>query len=671
VIDVTKGEPTAGEVTETAANGEPSAWKILEKYLRQPSLLLLLLGLTTLVLYSGALFFEFVWDDWPQIVDSPIIRSWSNLPRAFGSDLWYHAVRQQVYYRPLFVAWSILNYALFKVQPWGWHLGAILLHVAAVMAVFWLARKLGLEYWTAALAALIFALHPIHIEPVVWISAASDTMVTIFVMLAFVAFLNGRNPAQSMKLVWWLGSLVLLACALLTKEMALTFAAIVAVYAWLRPAEGKSSFPQRLTGAAQEAAPYAVVTIAYLFLRKHALVHATGQFDGNHGVADMLRTWPLVIGFYLKKLVLPVGLTGLYYTPYVTSQIISQLVVPVLALGALVAALWYWNRGEGKSTVAFMGLWFLIGLAPALYLRTFANGDFVRDRYVYLPSVGFAILLAMALRSLPSIKGWSAPAVQGAVAAVLCLAYAGASLAQQVDWANDLLVMVRGYALYPDNPYTMVNLANEYSKRGANQPAIELAERAARTHPEYLYSRLSLAEVYVRAGRVEQGRVWLQEALKVTPEYAKSESGMAGLAGLYGQMGDYPQALIYCNQILQKDPDLYSALYNCGIIHLLAGEYGDAQQLLGRAVETAPELAAPRHFFGRALLEGGKNREAEPYLEAAVAMDPNVSDYHYWLGVWLEENQHVPDARVQYQETLQLSPENKEATQRLAALGGK
>ncbi len=158
---------------ETQEHLEPSASELLAKYLRRPGVLLPLLGLVTFVVYSGSLSFEFVWDDWPQIVNSPIIRTWSNLPRAFGSDLWYHVARHQVYYRPLFVAWSMLNYTLFGLRPWGWHLGAVLLHVGAVAAVFWLARRLGLEYWTAALAALIFALHPVHIEPVTWVDCVA------------------------------------------------------------------------------------------------------------------------------------------------------------------------------------------------------------------------------------------------------------------------------------------------------------------------------------------------------------------------------------------------------------------------------------------------------------------------------------------------------------------
>src|SRR5580704_560303 len=274
---------------KTQAHPQPETLELLANYLRRPAVLLPLLGLVAFVLYSGSLSFEFVWDDSPQIVNNPIIRTWSNLPRAFGSDLWYHVARHQVYYRPLFVAWSMLNYSLFGLRLWGWHLGAILVHVAATAAVFWLSRKLGLEYWTAALAALIFALHPIHIEPVAWISAASDSMVALFAALAFVAFVNGRDHARRRRMLWWVASLVCLACALLTKEMAVTFSVLVGLYAWLHPEEGITSPGRRILAAGIEAAPYAIVTLAYVLLRKHALLHATGQFDPSHGIADVLK----------------------------------------------------------------------------------------------------------------------------------------------------------------------------------------------------------------------------------------------------------------------------------------------------------------------------------------------------------------------------------------------
>ena len=668
------------DMDQTQSRPEPGAAELLAKYLRRPSILLPLLGLVTFVVYSGSLSFDFVWDDWPQIVNSPIIRTWSNLPRAFGSDLWYHVARHQVYYRPLFVAWSMLNYTLFGLRPWGWHLGAVLLHVGAVVAVFWLVRRLGLEYWTAALAALIFALHPVHIEPVTWISAASDTMVAMFAALAFAAFLNGRdaegdpkrNPERKKRAAWWIASLALLACALLTKEMAVMFSALVAIYAWLHPAHKRASLGQRVLGAVMEAAPYAVVTLAYALLRKHALLHATGQFDPSHGMVDVARTLPLVLFTYLRQLLVPVGITGLYYTPYVasnvTSAILGQVVGPLVVLGAALIGLRYWNRREGNSTVAFAGLWLLVGLAPALYLRNFGNGDFVRDRYMYLPSIGFAILAAMALRRLPSTKGWSAQTVQGCAVLILCGGYVCASIAQQVYWGNDLLLLVRGQSLYPGNPYAMAGLAKEYSQRGAHDRAIALAELVVRDHPEYGYGPLALAEAYIRAGRFEEGRVWLD---RVNPDYAKSEMGMAAVAGLYGQMGDYERAFTLCSEILEKEPNLYSALYNCGNIHLMDGQYRDAEQLLARAVQLVPEQAAPKHFLGRALLQDGRNAEAQPYLLQAAAMDPKVWDYHYWLAVAFERSGNMSAARVEYQRALQLNQDSKEAKMRLTALEAK
>ena len=661
---------------ETQGRPEPSASELLAKHLRRPSVLLPLLGLVTFVLYSGSLSFEFVWDDWPQIVNNPIIRTWSNLPRAFGSDLWYHVARHQVYYRPLFVAWSMLNYTLFGLRPWGWHLGTVLLHVGAVAAVFWLARRLGLEYWTAALAALIFALHPVHIEPVTWVSAASDTMVTMFAALAFVAFLNGRdperNPEQKKRAAWWIASLVLLACALLTKEIAVMFSALVGIYAWLHPAKKKAALSRRVLGAVMEAAPYAMVTLAYALLRKHALLYATGQLNPNHGMMDVVRTLPLVLSIYLRQLLVPVGITGLYYTPYVTSHVTSailrQVVAPVVVLVAVLVGLWYWNRRERNSTVAFAGLWLLVGLAPALYLRNFGNGDFVRDRYMYLPSIGFAILTAMGLRRLPSIKGWGVPAVQRCAVLVLCGGYVVASIAQQVYWGNDLLLLARGQALYPGNPYVVAGLAKEYSQRGAHDRAIELARSVVRDHPEYGYGPLALAEVYIHAGRFEEGRVWLD---RVNPDYAKSEVGMAGVAGLYGQMGDYERAFALCSEVLEKEPNLYSALYNCGNIHLLDGQYREAEQLLSRAVQLVPEQAAPKHFLGRALLEDRRNTKAQPYLLQAVVMDPKVWDYHYWLAESFEESGNISAARTEYQRALRLNPDSKEAKIRLTALEAK
>jgi len=144
--------------------------------------------------------------------------------------------------------------------------------------------------------------------------------------------------------------------------------------------------------------------------------------------------------------------------------------------------------------------------------------------------------------------------------------------------------------------------------------------------------------------------------------------GMAGVAGLYGQMGDYERALALCSEILDNEPNLYSALYNCGNIHLMNGQNREAEQLLSRAVQLVPEQAAPRHFLGRALLQDGRNAAAQPYLLQAAAMDPKIWDYHYWLAVSFEGSGNMSAARAEYRQALQLNQDSKEAKMRLAAL---
>ncbi|MFZ0687762.1 MAG: tetratricopeptide repeat protein [Terriglobales bacterium] len=659
------------ETKEISGGGlllEGDAWEILAKYFRSPKVLLTTLILATAVLYSGTLFFDFVWDDGPQIVDNPLIRSWHSLSRVFVSDLWYHTARQQVYYRPFFVAWSIVNYGLAGLRPWGWHLGAILLHIGAMLSVFWLARKLGMEYWTAALATVIFALHPIHIECVAWISAAADSMVTMFAALAFGAFLKAREPDGTQTLLWRLASLALLACALLTKEMAVSFTGLVGIYIWLCPGRSERSWATKLRGALAGMVPYALVTIGYIILRKIVLRNTPLQFDPQHGYVDMVITLPHVLALYLRQLVLPIGLTGLYYTPYVTSHLLQQFALPVLLLLAVFGLIYVWARKTGDWVVAFAGCWLFVSLAPALYLRNFGNGDFVRDRYVYLSSIGFCILVAKALRLLPSVQNWSAKTVQGAAVLALCCGYVAASIPQQAYWDSDLLITLRGHELYPENSYASIGLARQYSIRGAHDRAIALVEDAARRDPDNTYTAFALAEVYIAAGRKTEGRKALEYALRITPGYEKSETGMASVAALWGRLGDYDRAFGFCTQALAADPELYSALYNCGNIELMTGHYGEAARLLQRAVQVSPQLAAPRHFLGRALLLNGQNVGAQPYLRQAAAMDPGIYDYHYWLGQSFEKSGDKAEAFREYSAALQIIGDSQEAKIRLTAL---
>lgn len=670
MIEQATTEPEARDgrqASDPAQDGNSGLESIAAK-LENPAFLLLLLALLTFVLYIGTLSFQYVWDDNAQIVNNPLIRTWKDVPRAFVSDLWFHSTRDQVYYRPLFTTWSTLNYSLFRLNPWGWHLGAVIVHILAVLGVFLLARRLGLDYWTAALSALIFAVHPVHVESVAWISAVSDSMVTFFFALSFVTFIKSRKQDQAHWLAWRIGSLLLLACAVLTKEMGLTLCALVAIYVWLFPQSQEHSRFQVFRQGIIVSLPYGAVTFAYLLLRRFALHQVTGTFDPNHGLADMLRTWPRVLYDYLRILVLPSGLTGFYYNPYVESLTFWGFWLPLFFVIGVALGICYWSRRTGDRSIAFAGLWMIVTLIPVLYLRNFGNGDFVHDRYVYLPSVGFAFLLAKGIRELPGFKRISSHALQVGVTAALTLVYCTTTLSQQVYWANDLLVFKRGYDLYPDSAHASVGYAKELAKRGGYDRAIDLMSQAIKKHPETVPAYFFLAETYTKAGDKADGRAMLEKYLTMLPPEQVSEVSQTDVAGLLGQLGEYDRALAICSKVLARDPDLYSALYDCGNIDLLAGHYPGAESLLLRAIAAAPGQANPNYFLGRVYMQTGRPAEAEAAFRRAIAIAPQIYDYHYWYGRLLAQRGDIPGARREFTTALELNSESAEAKAGLVAL---
>lgn len=663
--------PSAESTNEPGENSEPRG--LATGPLRKPAILLLLLALLTFVLYIGTLSFPFVWDDVPLVPGNPLIHSWKNLPQAFQQDLWHHVNNfPKTYYRPLFAAWLTLSYSIFQLNPWGWHLAAILAHIGAVFAVFALARKLALRYWTAALAALAFACHPAHVEVVSWVTCASDAIVTILFACSFISFLNSRDQARAQPWVWRIASLFLLACALLTKEMAVTFVGVVLAYVWFF-ADPQSNVLARIRQSILATIPYALLTLVYFVVRKLALQQIAAPVSGSHFLA-MVLTWPKVLCKYIQILVLPINLSGLYYHPYVEHPGVKNFLLPLLIVFATGFVIWHWSRRTKDRVVAFAGVWMLVTLAPALYLVTFRFADFVHDRYVYLPSVGFVILLAKAIELLPGVRSFSALAVRAAVASILTLAYCAGSYAQQVYWSSELLIFHRAHSLYPENDFATVELARELAHRGRYDRAIELLvpllegdSHKGSSYPRY-YLYYLLGDNYVRTGQNDRARAALERVLSTSPDSLESEPTRTSVAALFAHLGNVDRALAICSAATQRTPVLNTTLFDCTDVYLAAGRSADLEKLLQAAALATPNNPVPYYLLGRVELQTGHATEAETSLRKAVQLDSSVFDYHFWYARALALRGDVPDARRELLAALAINGNSDEAKAALATL---
>src|SRR5713226_7232763 len=278
--------------------------------LRSDAPLLSLLFLLAVMPYANTLANSFVYDDYPQLVDNPYVRSFRYLREVFGTTVWSFQGAQGItnYYRPLMTFGYLLCYQLFGPLPYGFHLANLLLHAAVVLILFAVTRRLFGNAALAFLAAALFALHPVHTESVAWVAGVTDIELTLCYLLAFWFFLRLEEPGGTLaRHAALAGSFVL---ALLSKEQALTLPLLATLYEHFYRDDRKQ------TSARQKASRYAalwVLAAAYLVLR--------ARFLG--GLAPVLQrpnlSWPeaflsalALVGQYLGKLLWPLHLCAFY-----------------------------------------------------------------------------------------------------------------------------------------------------------------------------------------------------------------------------------------------------------------------------------------------------------------------------------------------------------------------
>ena len=498
--------------------------------------------------YVPTLGFQFVYDDKPQILQNPAIRAWHYLPNYFTSHVWaelYPHVGGD-YYRPVFLLWFRLNHAMFGVNPEGWHLTTVLCHVAATWLVFRLVRRLAASPWIAFSAATLFALHPVHIESVAWVSGVTDPLLAIFLLGSFLAYLQFREGNR-----WgWMGlALTFFALGLLEKETAVVLGPLVFLYAWLYAEERVLDFPVR--GGLEAFAGFLALTGLYLAVRAHVL-HGLSHSSSPVTWSTMALTDPSIVWLYLRHLLIPAGISGLYGLPYVVNPASAAFVVPTALLLAFTLALgWGIRRLEDARLALFACGWMVLPIIPVLWLRTFSAGDIAHDRYLYIPSIGFVLLVSLFLSKIANHWPASHKTLQLYGLAVLALTYALGTMTQQTYWASNLLLYQRAYRIAPHDNLICTNLGAALMDAGYADSAIALYSQVLAREPGYGLANYDLGYAYYRTGKFQDAEVFLRRAIQINP-VDSDEHICLGLS--LWRLGRIDEAAQYIQQAIQIRP---------------------------------------------------------------------------------------------------------------------
>ncbi|MBZ5543310.1 MAG: tetratricopeptide repeat protein [Acidobacteriia bacterium] len=542
---------------------------------------------TAFLVYAGSLANGFVYDDEYQVLQNPFVTNPHLWTRIFTGSVWsFQGVAFPTnYYRPLHIFTHWLIYRLAGPNPAAFHLFQILMYAATVWLVFQLGRKLLRQELAAFAGALLWALHPLHVEAVAWIAAVPDTGYGFFYLSGFLLFLRAEESEDRRLGAYALAALAYFP-ALLFKEMAFSFLPMLLAY-WffISPPETRSAWRRCLIGFM----PFVLAVAICLMLRVAALGYVTQA-------ANPCRITPRIAGAAL-------GLLGqhtkLFFWPTHLNVFRSFELGPALhspwpwlVIATLLGTLWLRKR---QPVVSFLIAWWVVGLLPCLDIRQLSF-PLLAERFSYLPSVGLCLALAGTLlvwlpRRLPAAQPERVTLPALAVAMVFCS-----------------VETLRAIPNWHDNE----TLANYSLRQSPNAALLHLIQALVL---QYQHGDLDgAAREYQTAMRLNWASI--RPLSKVTYD---SYIGLGQIAYLRGRTEEALESFRKAVRVSPHDSPAYDVL---GSVYFPRGDYARAAEYFSQAVRANPQDLSGRFYLGTCLLKLGRPREAAEQFRAARQVDP-------------------------------------------------
>jgi len=541
----------------------------------RPSTGAVLVVLVAVAVHANTLLNGFVYDDLHQVLEDPRIRSLSGLPDIFSSGVWSFKWGPSSYYRPMMQLSYLLTYQLAELTPWAYHLVNVLLNAGASLALYALAlRVLADDRQTAlpgaAVAALVFAVHPLHTEAVAWIAAVADLQLALYGLLAVLLYLRALDGGR-----WaYAGALICHALALLSKEPAAAFPAILLAVDLLW------SPSRSLRNAAIRLMPFVLLTVAYFVVRKAVLGGvAPPGLHGEVGAATAWMTAVYYLGHYLRSCVWPFPLNALYEFQPVRSPLDPRLLLSVLMCCAVVGVVVGFRRDR---RVLLAALLLTVPLAPALYIPGLGAGG-LAERYMYLPLAGFSLgvgVLWMAAR-----RRWGRTVIAPLSLGLLVTAAATASASRNAVWKDEETLWSDTVVKSPGSAIAHEFLGYGYFLNGKLEEAIAESRTALELDPRRTTARINLGATLLALGRYEQAAAEYRTALEQGSTMLEARVGL-GLALV--NLASYAEARYHLESAIAMNPGYATVHDALGVACANLGDFRAAEAAFAEAVELDP-----------------------------------------------------------------------------------
>lgn len=555
------------------------------------------------------------WDDRQLITGNLAIRSLS--PR----NVW-QVLSRPVHgtYLPVRVLSYAVDYAIWRLDPLGYHLTNTVLHALCCVLLYFVVKTIFGRQTVASICAALFAVHTVHVEAVTWLSARRDVLSTFFFLVSFLCYVRFTKGADRRSRGLYILALLSYLVALLSKAMVVTLPLMILLYDALFDREGLRKEPKRFL---LRYAPFWALTVA-LTLVHIVVAKSAGVIKQYHGGSFVwtLATMPHMLSEYLVLSFVPLNLTTVRdfqpASPESLRIVFLSLIFVVALLGAIVLIC-----GVDRDSL-FCWLWFGIALLPVANVIPIST--LVAERYLYIPSVGICLFVALIFERVRE-QGVSAKAWATLLALVLVM-FLVTTVTRNRVWASSSTLWFDALPKAPRSLVSRLNLGRVYADTGEYGKARRQFTEALKLRDFALTQNL-LGDLCLRERKYREARRWFGEALKLEPENPSSHHG---LALVLRHLGDDEGALKVVEHAIKLDPAYERAYRNKGVILEKLGRYGEAIDALIAAAAIDPNRGPTYYHLGNVYQKLKDNDRALVCFKRAIRLDPNHAQAHSNLG---------------------------------------
>jgi tetratricopeptide (TPR) repeat protein len=552
-------------------------------------------------------------------------------------------------YVPLTILTYAIEYRLAGFNPRVFHTTNYLLHLVNCLLVFWLILLIARDLKVALITALLFGVHPLHVESVAWITERKDVLYSLFFLAGLILYLRYQALRKTYLYVLAVASFLF---SLFAKPMAMTFPFILLLLDYLRKRKlDRSSIKEKI--------PFFGLSLVFILI--NVMYPESLQYPIQRYLQHIF-IFGYNIFFYLSRTVLPVNLSALHPYP-VNLPTIQLSYLGCLALVIALAVVLY-RYARTNRVVIFGALFFFITILPVSQLMPLVGPIMVSERFTYIPSLGLFFLISTGFARLYEKKAAvSQRYLLVILAAGIIATCAFLSHRRAYVWKDSYVLWNDVLAKYPNHPVPYNNLGTLYYDKGDLDRALDFFEKSIALKSDYADAYNNRGLIDMKKGMLDQALEDFTLAIKYKPKNFSSYNAR-GVA--YYQMQDLTRAAADFNEAIKLQPAEYESYNNLGNVYLSRGRYAEAIAAYRRSLDINPGYAEANYNLGSTYYLQGDYRPAIDYLTAGIKVDPRYVQCYYNRGTVYYALEQYPAALSDYNRVLELNPENAGAYYNLA-----